>query len=837
MPRIRRIGQSHRGNRTQRLRQNINAEDYCDEIGRLRNAQQKARSLEEIENGYPGDDFLNDRYDMIDCDEDLHEDQDPIASPPWQGYVAGSPVRPQTAFSLPLLIFHNHLWNNCHVGMMPFTLALTEWLEPRSQRLCAKNQDHARDVRKPFSAAVDIFRQLEEMSNELYYSVMQLDSQQILASASCPACFGPQPDESHKYPDATRNRLIVCLDGNFQHRHHAKASRDEVELKTPRIFVPPSDLEETFNQINAHEVAEEMDRCTESHKAANDKRNQSTWKGCDDTGLMGCCCRHDAAISMLNIHKSGEQRALPLTLVDKLLKSIEPERPRNLLPQDRGRLSFGTSVFHAYVHNWTCQLEYNPRFNTGWGLSDGEGLERGLSGYFKIAVKRSLDTSAILSELLLLKNPFSSSGKNYTEAYFKKQWKLQRDFKSQQSASDEDEKRELIALYKKEASLQELRSCLISPEIYLSTNSEIRLLKANIERMSEEVALQCVRLGTDLPTVDSEEQKLRLLLWDSKSELYVQAVHLHAERHPIVDAQRRGARLGTDLKEKIFKAIKSRKPAITKQLNVFNQHYQDYKERYPTQQLCIVEPFPLTYETFSAMPLDHTFWNDGLYYHSQAPWATNADVRTGINCVLILSRIQEEFELLAQELARGVGWAIDLYNSLSNCIGEIQSGLDRLGNSSLHVSPNENNNYKNDSSNMQQDNNSGNSALHCIVSLPLTNLSNKNKLQVVQKELQQRLLQHAIMVEDWSSDVVWLWSRCQPSNNGSNGLMMRWLELNTTVVSNKQKLPSSLDVIDDGLEEVILGVEFDDGEEVNDGWIQEDDAFEEPGPGDDLNTT
>ncbi|PLW30498.1 hypothetical protein PCASD_20832 [Puccinia coronata f. sp. avenae] len=51
---------------------------------------------------------------------------------------------------------------------MPFTLALTEWLEPQSERLCAKNQDHARDIRKPFSAAVDIFRQLEDMSNEIY---------------------------------------------------------------------------------------------------------------------------------------------------------------------------------------------------------------------------------------------------------------------------------------------------------------------------------------------------------------------------------------------------------------------------------------------------------------------------------------------------------------------------------------------------------------------------------------------------------------------------------------------------------------------------------------------
>ncbi|KAH9809039.1 hypothetical protein DFH28DRAFT_906984, partial [Melampsora americana] len=37
---------------------------------------------------------------------------------------------------------------------------------------------------------------------------------------------------------------------------------------------------------------------------------------------------------------------------------------------------FGTSVFHSYVHRWGCQLEYNPRLNEDWGLSDGEGLER-----------------------------------------------------------------------------------------------------------------------------------------------------------------------------------------------------------------------------------------------------------------------------------------------------------------------------------------------------------------------------------------------------------------------------------------------------------------------------
>ena len=44
--------------------------------------------------------------------------------------------------------------------------------------------------------------------------------------------------------------------------------------------------------------------------------------------------------------------------------------------RSQGQLKFGTSVFHAYVHNWGCQLEYNPRLNLGWGMSDGEGSER-----------------------------------------------------------------------------------------------------------------------------------------------------------------------------------------------------------------------------------------------------------------------------------------------------------------------------------------------------------------------------------------------------------------------------------------------------------------------------
>jgi len=40
------------------------------------------------------------------------------------------------------------------------------------------------------------------------------------------------------------------------------------------------------------------------------------------------------------------------------------------------RLGLKTSAMHAYAHQWSCQLVYNPRMSCGLGLTDGEGGER-----------------------------------------------------------------------------------------------------------------------------------------------------------------------------------------------------------------------------------------------------------------------------------------------------------------------------------------------------------------------------------------------------------------------------------------------------------------------------
>ncbi|KNE86808.1 hypothetical protein PSTG_19825, partial [Puccinia striiformis f. sp. tritici PST-78] len=132
-----------------------------------------------------------------------------------------------------------------------------------------------------------------------------------------------------------QNRLEVCLDGNFQHRHQSKAGRNHLPVVTPRIFLKQSYVDKVSREIIDAETVdmtpEQTDRCTDAHKAANDKRNESTWKGCDDTGIMGCCCRHDAVIYLANIFKSGEQRHFPMALIKRLLADIEPKRPVGFL--------------------------------------------------------------------------------------------------------------------------------------------------------------------------------------------------------------------------------------------------------------------------------------------------------------------------------------------------------------------------------------------------------------------------------------------------------------------------------------------------------------------------
>jgi hypothetical protein len=58
-------------------------------------------------------------------------------------------------------------------------------------------------------------------------------------AAKCPRCFGPQQYENKAHPDEPD--VIIAMDGNFQQRHYAYASKDNPpESKYPSCFICPS---------------------------------------------------------------------------------------------------------------------------------------------------------------------------------------------------------------------------------------------------------------------------------------------------------------------------------------------------------------------------------------------------------------------------------------------------------------------------------------------------------------------------------------------------------------------------------------------------------------------
>ncbi|KAH9453977.1 hypothetical protein Pst134EB_014078 [Puccinia striiformis f. sp. tritici] len=130
-------------------------------------------------------------------------------------------------------------------------------------------------------------------------------------AAKCLLCFGPEnQDEKAQHGEAY---VCLCMDGNFQHRHHQFASKDTADnTNYPSIFIPPS-------QINNHEVqctatdgeaSGIRTSCSDTHKAAKNVHNSSLWDKLDDTELFGSCCRHDIPLKMNNIEQTGEKYEL-----------------------------------------------------------------------------------------------------------------------------------------------------------------------------------------------------------------------------------------------------------------------------------------------------------------------------------------------------------------------------------------------------------------------------------------------------------------------------------------------------------------------------------------------
>ncbi|SCZ97323.1 BZ3500_MvSof-1268-A1-R1_Chr4-2g07137 [Microbotryum saponariae] len=187
--------------------------------------------------------------------------------------------------------------------------------------------------------------------------------------------------------------LVGTVDSFQQGSRVLRANHDQI---VPDIFLGEEEVQAMKAEVEAS--------VRPTKKAADDGAG-STSSRVVDTGLVACVCRHDVNLKMVNLERLYYALAILKCISERLPENakigvlydiacnfkhhIEKTKcayfpiichPRQLLPKLFKRLEFATSVFHAYAHIWSCQVEFNPRLIPNFGLTDGEGCERLWSG-------------------------------------------------------------------------------------------------------------------------------------------------------------------------------------------------------------------------------------------------------------------------------------------------------------------------------------------------------------------------------------------------------------------------------------------------------------------------
>jgi hypothetical protein len=186
----------------------------------------------------------------------------------YAGYFASSPSQPNTAFSIPLIQFYHRLWQTSALSTSSFIDALVAFLDNRSASplygQLRNGKISERELRKPLTQSINLHRRIMYHQELLYVEGLNLSSLEIYAQ-KCARCFGPREGEIKISPDEPD--VIICADGNFQHRHYAYASKDNpAEHDYPSSFLLPSQITKVAELCkNTASLASDIKVCNFTH--------------------------------------------------------------------------------------------------------------------------------------------------------------------------------------------------------------------------------------------------------------------------------------------------------------------------------------------------------------------------------------------------------------------------------------------------------------------------------------------------------------------------------------------------------------------------------------------
>ncbi|KAL1658386.1 hypothetical protein GGF50DRAFT_67357 [Schizophyllum commune] len=407
---------------------------------------------------------------------------------------------------------------------------------------------------------------------------------------------------------------------------------------------------------------------------------------------------------------AGEQQFYVVALMDALMEHLPPTwivgllydiacqihlsaAKYGLFGQYFERLRFAVSVFHAFGHDWPCQLVYHPRKCIGFGLTDGEGCERfwysisKLIPYLRVAGfhlrKYTLNAQfafATNDAIIGLAAWFSRKARRLKDKRKEAQILLE---EAGEVAKDERFIRQQWQA--QNVGRQELEKALeLHEEVDRAAAEEADLKDEGPDDLEHEAALRSAE-ARHLAAKSKYDHKLAQLGLPARAQLekLVGNKLLHRRANALVLLRRaqtgimkrkmevervvrshRNKNGENRLRKHVKTAAERREGTVKSIVAKYNRACNELLRLIKTQRKkkghCSVRPLkPLPKADIWDLDVDNPCWDDLRFDaedESAPPWMVDENVRKAIRGRLLLDRCEEEDRRLAHERANTLEW-------------------------------------------------------------------------------------------------------------------------------------------------------------------------------------
>ncbi|KAJ3780706.1 hypothetical protein GGU10DRAFT_397699 [Lentinula aff. detonsa] len=545
----------------------------------------------------------------------------------------------------------------------------------------------------------------------------------------CPSCFVPNDTQQ----DFCSESVVVCVNACFTQKHNTgKGSCDPPRVHPNTFFLPEDYVKEWKVYVDSQRASKPqpsptkcpkkstnvvekedddcckdglwvpksvLDGCLSSFTAADEARVKGSTQFFDVTAQMVLLCRHDRPLWAVNMHTVGEGQHntlalltslfehLPSDVIVRLLYDIGCQLNRNcvkwgFLKPYMSQTTFAISIFHAFGHQWPCQIVYHPQKCIGYGLSDDEGTER-----LWHALSWLIAYGQVAGYYVRIYNLDSQINFSNEESLFRLGIWLRRKWGSCEEKLKEATERCLHAQWTAQVQAQTKPLSRQSKNLGKSIVEEVIRIRKSRDMLTEKVSHLCeIIINPSTPTWDVATAELELQT--AKESLSKVQAKLASKERALGERQRVQLRMlvkstyinkrmnalalltwirerlclhkfELDSKQRVNDhtqdSIKRRDPTITSLARKYNQYCIELARLIEQHKAThnAVPPKPIDMDKLFSLDVDDDIWLDiGLGYDNDndndndntAPplWLSNEKIREGIRALLDRDHCEEE---------------------------------------------------------------------------------------------------------------------------------------------------------------------------------------------------